>query len=329
MVRLVVIQPFVLSGSGFGCCVSIWPVGLLRLGFIGVLMCLAGSGLVCLLFSTWLALFSIFGLRFWRLVGLRFLQTCAPEKAFGREERPFWDFSGTLQLLNSSQVRERDKALLRSIMVGGVWNGFLLSKVKGQRVPCRFCGGDYGEDHLFWDCTFPPLVEIREHPEFHEIMEMEKSCCPGCLLGHGWLPMPWTENPAEGASNLVESALGAYTSDLVDWQLPVGFDAASAAGRVAAEHDVWTDGSLVEDNVSGAFSSGSGFLLVVLVIFGGDILVMMLVGTGSCRGYCSVPGPLHTVQRAEFWRSFLHFRLLMAFTLVLIIWVLHVMSIAC
>ena len=28
---------------------------------------------------------------------------------------------------------------------------------------------------LFWDCTFPPLVEIRENPEFHELMEMDKS----------------------------------------------------------------------------------------------------------------------------------------------------------
>ena len=33
---------------------------------------------------------------------------------------------------------------------------------------CRvgFCGGA-GDGHLLWDCTFPPLVEIREHPEFH------------------------------------------------------------------------------------------------------------------------------------------------------------------
>ena len=53
---------------------------------------------------------------------------------------PLFDIDGTLQLLNSDHVRERDKALLRSIMVGGVWNGFLLGKVRGQDVPCRFCG---------------------------------------------------------------------------------------------------------------------------------------------------------------------------------------------
>ena len=58
----------------------------------------------------------------------------------------------------------------------------------------------------------------------------------------------WVEDPAEGTGNLLESAFGAYTSGiLTEWQLPVGFDADSAAGRVAAEPDVWTDGSLVED----------------------------------------------------------------------------------
>ena len=39
---------------------------------------------------------------------------------------PLLDVHGSLQLLVSSHVRERDKALLRAIMVGGVWNGFLL-----------------------------------------------------------------------------------------------------------------------------------------------------------------------------------------------------------
>ena len=60
------------------------------------------------------------------------------------------DVDGSLQLLDSGHVRERDKALLRSILVGGVWNGFLLHKVKGQRVPCRFCGSDDGDGHLFF-----------------------------------------------------------------------------------------------------------------------------------------------------------------------------------
>ena len=157
---------------------------------------------------------------------------------------PFLMFFGTMQLLNSDHVRERDKALLRGVLVGGVWNGFLLGKVKGCHVPCRFCGGDDGDGHLFWDCTFPPLVEIRENPEFHELMEMDKSFWPRCLLWHGWLPMlsgvnrgsPWAVDHVEGARNLLENALGSYTSAfLLDWRLPRGFDAGSAALHVAGE----------------------------------------------------------------------------------------------
>ena len=38
---------------------------------------------------------------------------------------PLLDVHGSLQLLNSSHVRDRDKGLLRSVMVGGVWKRFL------------------------------------------------------------------------------------------------------------------------------------------------------------------------------------------------------------
>ena len=90
---------------------------------------------------------------------------------------------------DSSHLRERDKALLRSIMVEGVWNGLLLGWVRSQVIPCRFCVAPDGDGHLFWECTFPPLVEIREHPEFHDLMEMDKTSWPRCLLWHGWLPL--------------------------------------------------------------------------------------------------------------------------------------------
>ena len=59
-----------------------------------------------------------------------------------------------LQLLNSSHVRERDKALLRSIIVGGVWNGLLLGRVRSQAVPCRFCGAPDNDGHLFLGLPF-------------------------------------------------------------------------------------------------------------------------------------------------------------------------------
>ena len=63
----------------------------------------------------------------------------------------------------------RDKALLRSVLVGGVWNGFLLGMVRGQPVP-----GQDGVDIFFGEeCTCSPLVEIRGNPEFHDLMRMD------------------------------------------------------------------------------------------------------------------------------------------------------------
>ena len=51
--------------------------------------------------------------------------------------------------------------LLRAILCGGVWNGFLLGQAKKEEVPCRFCGGRYGDVHLFWECAlFTPYFML-------------------------------------------------------------------------------------------------------------------------------------------------------------------------
>ena len=200
-----------------------WLV-LLRLALFGILTPLLGLGLVCPCLVIWLVLFSIFVaaiLDAWRN---KVAADLCRRKGF--RGGPSLDVHGSLQLLCSSHVRERDKALLRAIMVGGVWNGFLLGHVRGQPVPCRFCGAPDHDGHLFWECTFPPLVEIRENPEFHDLIRMDKAHWPRCLLWHGWLPMlsgvngasPWAVDATEGAAYLVEVALGRYSSDLItDW----------------------------------------------------------------------------------------------------------------
>ena len=114
---------------------------------------------------------------------------------------------------------------------------------------------------------------------------------------------------AEGASNLLEIALGSYTSAfLLHWHLPDGFDAGSAAQGVAREPDVWTDGSMVEDKVSGASSAGAGFSTGRVDRFWAerswghiDDGLHENRTVSSCRGYCSVLCPLQSVQRAELW----------------------------
>ena len=161
---------------------------------------------------------------------------------------PLLDVHGSLQLLDSSHVRDRVEGLLRTIMVGGVWNGFLLGRVRGQAVPCRFCGAPDNDGHLFWDCPFPPLVEIRENPECHDLMRLDKTHWPRCLLWHGWLPV------------LSGVKLGRYSSGLiVEWSPCDGFDHDSAASSLPDHPDVWTDGSLVLDHLPGVSSSDSGF----------------------------------------------------------------------
>ena len=72
--------------------------------------------------------------------------------------------------------------------------------------------------------------------------------------------------------------------------------------------DVWTDGSRVEDRLSTVSSSGAGFSSGHSTRFWAgrswghvDDDDQGNQTVARCRGYCSVPGPLQSVQRAELW----------------------------
>ena len=175
---------------------------------------------------------------------------------------------------------------LRSVMVGCVWNGFLLGRVRGHVLPCRFCGAPDSDGHLFWDCTFRPLVEIRENPEFHDLMRLDKEHWPWCLLWHGWLSMlfgvngaaPWAVDASESAAYLVEVALGPCSSGLIaDWSPSDEFDHDTAVSSLPDHPDVWTDGSLVLDRLTGVLLQVLGSLLTSLSISGGVIGGVMLM----------------------------------------------------
>ena len=179
---------------------------------------------------------------------------------------PMLDIAGSLQLLHAPHVRERDKALLRSIMVGGVrvWNGFLLGHARGDIVPCRFCGGFDGDGHLFWECSHPPLVQIRENPEFHDLIQRNKRTWPRCLHWHGWLPAlgcdeDWAVGVGGSVSRVLETKLGGYSPFQLDGLVgSEEFVSGTTFSQPAANPDVWTDGRLVRDDVAGFCCGGAG-----------------------------------------------------------------------
>ena len=181
---------------------------------------------------------------------------------------PLLDYDGTKQLLFSSHLRERDKMLLRSILCGVAWNGFLLGKSKEEDVPCRYCGGVDGDGHLFWDCPFLPFVRIRNHPEFLPLMDCDRSTWPRCLAWHAWLPAlsprrtgsPCAVASVDWVDIALERALGAYPGRPAaawspEWDPE---DICDLAEDIPPNPNIWTDGSRDEDldamvGVAGAF----------------------------------------------------------------------------
>ena len=83
--------------------------------------------------------------------------------------------------------------------------------------------------------------------------------------------------------------------------------ALQAASSLPDHPDVWTDGSLVLDRLTGVSSSGAGFFAHQAGRFRRGCLwgqvddVRSDLSHGCCRGFCSVLGPLQSVQRAELW----------------------------
>ena len=160
MVRRVVILPVVLSGFGFVCFEGTWLIVPVR--FLGFIVCWSsaaegspGHGPAHLLIQraaeigfrwdpeelAWdrpgSASFEQFVWSYsassccysWCLEGLRFLRIFVLGRVFVGVPR--WMIDGTLQLLNSDHVREREiKRCFGVSLLECVWNGFLVGKVQ-------------------------------------------------------------------------------------------------------------------------------------------------------------------------------------------------------
>ena len=89
------------------------------------------------------------------------LQVFVLEK--GSEVVYFWILLVLHCSLNSSHVRKREKALLRGVLVGGVWSGFLLGGCEVSLSHADSVVVLMAMDIFFFgECTYPPLVQIRE-----------------------------------------------------------------------------------------------------------------------------------------------------------------------
>ena len=169
---------------------------------------------------------------------------------------------------------------------------------------------------FFGNVPFLLLLRFVKNPEFHDLIRMDKGHWPRCLLWHGWLPRlsgvngasPWATNAADCAGYLVESALGRYSSSLLAaWSPPFDFDAVEASSLLPDHPNVWTDGSLVLDQVTGVPSAGAGFFAHQPASCWdhrcwGHVDLVGPVGIDQCcKGFFAVPGLCQFVQRAELW----------------------------
>ena len=111
-----------------------------------------GYGPASLLLECSLVPSSISKMLFWRIWRIKAAAQLTTRSGF--RSGPLLDVIGIRQLLFSSYLRARDKMLLRSILCGGVWNGFLVGKSKEEDVPCRFCESTDQDGHLSLDCQF-------------------------------------------------------------------------------------------------------------------------------------------------------------------------------
>ena len=226
------------------------------------------------------------------------------------------DIYGSHQLLVSSHLRARDKIMLRAMLSGGVWNGFLLSKVKKENVPCRFCCAPDNDGHLFWDCTFLLLWNLRNSPEFLPLMSKDRTHWPRCLLWHGWLPgltsrtvgTPWAIASSDLTSSCLENALGPYPLSITSAWHPFWDedDVQDMVDDVPVAPNIWTDGSRepiphLDVEVAGA----GAFVHSLAIIFDsnhwGHVQDLDDPHEGSSHIFSGVLGPIQSVQRAEYW----------------------------
>ena len=170
------------------------------------------------------------------------------------ERKGFWcaeyaDFKGSLQLLTSSHLRERDKMLLRAVLCGGRLERIPSCQRQDGRCSLPFSWYKGWRWSLILGVYFPPsLQHVRDLPEFATLMSLDRSNWPRRLLWHGWLPGlcdisdndPWATSFGDLASSKLERCLGAYPVDFAgSWTPPEYWDADDIALEMSEHPNIW------------------------------------------------------------------------------------------
>ena len=80
------------------------------------------------------------------------------------------------------------------------------------------------------------MVQIRENPEFHVLIQRDERTWPRCSLWHGWLPAldgtgGWAVGRGRVSANVLEARLGRYTPhNLADWAGSEDFATGASSG---------------------------------------------------------------------------------------------------
>ena len=187
---------------------------------------------------------------------------------------------------------------------------------------------------FFWDCTFPPFVELRSQPEFLPLMSNDRTHWPSCLLWRGWLPglssrtlgTPWAISSSDLAGSCLENALRPYPLSASSAWRPFWDqeDVQDMVDDVPDDPNIWTDGSRepiphldVEIAGAGAFIHSPAIVFdshhwVMLRI----LMTLMKVALTFCRVFLA---PFSLFSVLNIGESFLLCKLILVFILVLTI----------
>ena len=154
--------------------------------------------------------------------------------------------------------------------------------MRGETVPCRFCGGVDGDGHLFFGLFFSPLVHLVKNLEFSSLITVSKKFVAKVYY-LAWL-VTWSfkakwesVGKQRGPRMCLDDAPGSYPPDFCrTWVVD---DLDEVAECMPDNHFVWFDGSCVTDDPAevsvagaGVFSEESGIALnarfwCILMIF--------------------------------------------------------------